>query len=89
MSASGLSQLWDFSALVPSTFGVPNPSGAIFRVEAKDIDTIVLPMLGFTGPGSGSGTGAGYYNGSSRRISGASKKIGIAFACQELRPPLR
>ena len=42
-----LSYLRDFSALVPSTFGVPEPIGSEIPAAAQDIDTIILPMLGF------------------------------------------
>jgi 5-formyltetrahydrofolate cyclo-ligase len=77
-----LSYLRDFSALVPSTFGVPEPIGSEIPAEAKDIDTIILPMLGFDRTGGRIGYGAGYYD---RFLSKntALKKIGIVFACQE------
>ena len=42
-----LSYLRDQSALVPSTFGVPEPIGSEIPAAAGDVDTIVLPMLGF------------------------------------------
>ena len=57
-----LSYLRDFSALVPSTFGVPEPIGSEIPAHAEDIDTIILPMLGFDRAGGRIGYGAGYYD---------------------------
>jgi len=78
-----LSYLRDFSALVPSTFGVPEPIGSEIPAEARDIGTIILPMLGFDRKGGRIGYGAGYYD---RFLSknGKMRKIGVAFACQEV-----
>ena len=78
-----LSYLRDFSALVPSTFGVPEPIGSEIPAAAQDIDTIILPMLGFDRKGGRIGYGAGYYD---RFLSKNPdlRKIGIAFACQEV-----
>jgi 5-formyltetrahydrofolate cyclo-ligase len=77
-----LSYLRDFSALVPSTFGVPEPIGSEIPADAKDVDTIILPMLGFDRAGGRIGYGAGYYD---RFLSKNPdlRKIGVAFACQE------
>ena len=77
-----LSYIRDFSALVPSTFGVPEPIGSEIPAAAGDIDTIILPMLGFDRKGGRIGYGAGYYD---RFLSKNPdlRKIGIAFACQE------
>lgn len=78
-----LSYLRDFSALVPSTFGVPEPIGSEITARADDIDIIILPMLGFDRTGGRIGYGAGYYD---RFLSKNPdlKKIGIAFAFQEI-----
>ena len=78
-----LSYLRDFSALVPSTFGVPEPIGSEIPAAAQDIHTIILPMLGFDRKGGRIGYGAGYYD---RFLSKNPdlRKIGIAFACQEV-----
>ncbi len=78
-----LSYLRDFSALVPSTFGVPEPIGSEIPAAAADIDTIILPMLGFDRMGGRIGYGAGYYDrflSKNREL----RKIGVAFACQEV-----
>jgi len=77
-----LSYIKDFSVLVPSTFGVPEPIGSEIPANPGDIDTIILPMLGFDRSGGRIGYGAGYYD---RFLAGNRdlRKIGIAFACQE------
>jgi 5-formyltetrahydrofolate cyclo-ligase len=77
-----LSYLKDFSALVPSTFGVPEPIGSEIPATAGDIDTIILPMLGFDRKGGRIGYGAGYYDRFLSKNPGL-RKIGIAFGCQE------
>lgn len=78
-----LSYLKDFSALVPSTFGVPEPIGSEIPARGEDIDTIVLPMLGFDRTGGRIGYGAGYYDRFLEKHP-ALCTIGIAFACQEI-----
>jgi 5-formyltetrahydrofolate cyclo-ligase len=77
-----LSYIRDFSVLVPSTFGVPEPIGNEVRAIGEDVETIILPMLGFDRTGRRIGYGAGYYDrflAKNRNF----RKIGIAFACQE------
>jgi len=78
-----LSYLKDRSVLVPSTFGVPEPIGSEIPAAANDVDTIILPMLGFDKHGGRIGYGAGYYD---RFLSKNQtlRKIGIAYACQEV-----
>ncbi len=78
-----LSYLRDFSALVPSTFGVPEPIGNEIPVDPKDISTIILPMLGFDRTGGRIGYGAGYYDRFLSKNPGL-RKIGIAYGCQEV-----
>jgi len=78
-----LSYIRDFSVLVPSTFGVPEPIGSEIPAAAHDIDTIILPMLGFDRKGGRIGYGAGYYDRFLSKNPGL-RKIGIAFACQEV-----
>jgi 5-formyltetrahydrofolate cyclo-ligase len=78
-----LSYLRDFAALVPSTFGVPEPIGSEIPAQGEDVDTIILPMLGFDRTGGRIGYGAGYYDRFLEKHTGL-RKIGIAFACQEV-----
>jgi len=77
-----LSYLKDISALIPSTFNVPEPIGSEIPARGEDVDTIILPMHGFDRKGRRIGYGAGYYDrflAKNRKL----RKIGIAFACQE------
>ncbi len=77
-----LSYLRDVSVLVPSTFGVPEPIGSEIPASPGDVETSVLPMLGFDRNGGRIGYGAGYYD----RFMAKNphlRKIGIAFAIQE------
>ena len=77
-----LSYLRDPSVLVTSTFGVPEPIGSEIPAEPADVDTIILPMLGFDRRGGRLGYGAGYYDRFLAR-NPRIRRIGIAFACQE------
>ena len=77
-----LSYLKDPSVLVPSTFGVPEPIGSEIPARAEEVDTIILPMLGFDRKGGRLGYGAGYYDRFLAR-NPRIRRIGIAFSCQE------
>jgi 5-formyltetrahydrofolate cyclo-ligase len=78
-----LSYLRDRSVLVQSTFGVPEPIGSEIPARAGDVDTIILPMLGFDRKGGRIGYGAGYYDRFLARHP-IPRKIGIAFGIQEM-----
>jgi len=78
-----LSYLRDMAVLVPSTFGVPEPIGSEIPARGDDVDTILLPMLGFDRTGGRIGYGAGYYDRFLEKYPGL-RKIGIAFSCQEI-----
>ena len=77
-----LSYLEDPSVLVLSTFGVPEPIGSEIPARAEDVDTIILPMLGYDRTGGRLGYGAGYYDRFLAR-NPRIRRIGIAFSCQE------
>ncbi len=77
-----LSYLRDVGVLVPSTFGVPEPIGSEIPATGRDVDTIILPMLGFDRRGGRIGYGAGYYDRFMEKNPHL-RKIGVAFACQE------
>jgi 5-formyltetrahydrofolate cyclo-ligase len=78
-----LSYLRDLAALVPSTFGVPEPIGSEIPARGENVDTIILPMLGFDRTGARIGYGAGYYDRFLEKYPNL-RKIGIAFSCQEI-----
>ena len=78
-----LSYLKDLDVLVPSTFGVPEPIGSEIPARGEDVDTILLPMLGFDRTGGRIGYGAGYYDRFLEKNPDL-RKIGLAFACQEM-----
>jgi 5-formyltetrahydrofolate cyclo-ligase len=77
-----LSYLKDPSVLVLSTFGVPEPIGSEIPAKAEEVDTIILPMLGYDRAGGRLGYGAGYYDRFLARNPRV-RRIGIAFSCQE------
>jgi 5-formyltetrahydrofolate cyclo-ligase len=77
-----LSYLEDPSVLVVSTFGVPEPIGSEIPARAEEVETIILPMLGFDRKGGRLGYGAGYYDRFLAR-NPRIRRIGIAFSCQE------
>lgn len=77
-----LSYLEDVGVLVPSTFGVPEPIGSEIPATGEEVDTIILPMLGFDRRGGRIGYGAGYYDRFLERNRHL-RKIGVAFARQE------
>jgi len=77
-----LSYLKDPSVLLLSTFGVPEPIGSEIPARAEDVDTIILPMLGYDREGGRLGYGAGYYDRFLAR-NPRIRRIGIAFSCQE------
>ncbi|PKL64810.1 MAG: 5-formyltetrahydrofolate cyclo-ligase [Methanomicrobiales archaeon HGW-Methanomicrobiales-3] len=78
-----LSYIRTRAVLVPSTFGVPEPIGSEIPAQPGHITTILLPMLGFDRTGARIGYGAGYYDRFLEKNPDL-KKVGIAFACQEI-----
>jgi 5-formyltetrahydrofolate cyclo-ligase len=78
-----LSYLRDPGNLRPSTFSVPEPVGHEVPADPSSIRLVVVPLIAFDSRGYRLGYGAGYYD---RFLSlhPGMKKIGVAFACQEI-----
>ncbi len=78
-----LSRLESIDHLEPSTFNVPEPISHEIPISPKEIQTVLLPIVGFDKQGNRLGYGAGYYD----RFLAANphlEKIGLAFSCQEV-----
>lgn len=77
-----LSQILSLSELKLSTFNVPEPIGSEHPISADEIETILLPMVGFDRECRRLGYGAGYYD----RFLAAHphlERIGLAYSVQE------
>jgi 5-formyltetrahydrofolate cyclo-ligase len=78
-----LSELRDPADLKPSTFSVPEPIGHEIPVDPESIGLVVVPLIAFDSRGFRLGYGAGYYDRFLEKHPHM-KKIGVAFACQEM-----
>jgi 5-formyltetrahydrofolate cyclo-ligase len=73
-----------------NTFGIDEPADTRRRVSARQLDVVVLPVVGFDRLGNRLGMGAGFYDRVLRRRLDPSRRwrrprlVGVAFACQEL-----
>jgi 5-formyltetrahydrofolate cyclo-ligase len=71
-------------------YGIEEPTRDTGRLEARQLDTVVMPVVGFDRQGNRLGMGAGYYDRAMhRRLDRARlwrrpRLVGVAFACQEL-----
>jgi 5-formyltetrahydrofolate cyclo-ligase len=79
-----LSYLDDPAVLSQSTFNVFEPVGHELPAQASEVKAVIIPMLAFDRRGNRLGYGAGYYD---RFLTTHPHmtRIGIAFACQELK----
>lgn len=76
--------------IVANRYGIPEPDvepGAL--LDAKDMDLILLPLVGFDRSGQRLGSGAGYYDRTleflrDRDHPSSPRLIGVAYAMQEL-----
>lgn len=78
-----LSKISAVRDLEPSTFNVPEPLSKEMPVSSKEMECVLIPLLGFDRKGNRIGYGAGYYD----RFLAENphlKKIGLAYACQEV-----
>jgi len=77
-----LSRICSTEELRTSTFSVPEPILSEKPISPKEIDTVILPLLGFDRAGRRLGFGVGYYD----RFLASNphmKKIGLAYSIQE------
>lgn len=76
-------------ALVANRFGIPEPDvEPTSLLDAEQLHTVLLPLVGFTRSGQRLGAGGGYYDRSfAARLQspGAGPRlIGIGYACQQI-----
>jgi 5-formyltetrahydrofolate cyclo-ligase len=73
-----------------NVFGIEEPSPGAERVDSRQLDAVVLPVVGFDRDGNRLGMGAGYYDRALRCLRDPGRRwrrprlIGIAFARQEV-----
>lgn len=77
------SQIYDFSDLESSQFGLLEPkSGLIREVNPKDIEIVLVPGLAFDRKGNRLGYGKGYYDGFLIELTSGALKIGLSYSFQ-------
>jgi len=75
--------------LAPNTFGIPEPRIADDWRRARELDLILLPLVGFDPAGNRLGMGAGFYDRSLeflrlRRVWKKPRLVGLAHDCQRV-----
>ena len=78
-----LSKLSSVADLEPSTFNVPEPLSKENPISPSEIQTVIIPLLGFDRKGNRIGYGAGYYD-RFLKNNPHLEKIGLAYSCQEV-----
>jgi 5-formyltetrahydrofolate cyclo-ligase len=78
-------------ALAPNRYGIPEPAAPGEMLEPRQLDVVLVPLLGFDRHGHRLGSGGGYYDRSFAFLGGATRPtrpllVGIAYAFQELAP---
>ncbi len=76
--------LWDTRAtLQVNRYGIPEPPPASTYREARDLDIIVMPLVGWDRRGGRLGMGGGFYD---RTLAGVTGPllVGLAHSCQEV-----
>jgi 5-formyltetrahydrofolate cyclo-ligase len=73
-----------------NVFGILEPAGTMRPTPARQLDVVVVPVVGFDRRGNRLGMGAGFYDRALRRRLDPARPwrrprlVGVAFACQEL-----
>jgi 5-formyltetrahydrofolate cyclo-ligase len=75
----------------PNAYGIAEPvASATVRISPRDLDAVLMPVVGFDRHGNRLGMGAGYYDRALRHLRDGSRRwrrprlVGLAFACQEV-----
>ena len=75
----------------PNAFDIAEPvASATVHITPRNLDTVLVPVVGFDRHGNRLGMGAGYYDRALRHLRGGSRRwrrprlVGLAFACQEV-----
>lgn len=73
------------AALRRNRYGIREPAGRAVQVSMRELDVIVMPLVGFDSKGHRLGTGGGFYDRAlvGTRIRGRPLRIGYAYAVQE------
>lgn len=79
------------AAYCVNRYGIPEPVSRTTRdfISARNLDLVLVPLLGFDASGNRLGTGAGYYDRSfdfKLRLTGRRPRlVGLAYDCQEVK----
>jgi 5-formyltetrahydrofolate cyclo-ligase len=75
----------------PNAYGIAEPvASAAAAISPRNLDVVLMPVVGFDRHGNRLGMGAGYYDRALRHLRGGSRRwrrprlVGLAFACQEV-----
>ncbi|WP_193214543.1 5-formyltetrahydrofolate cyclo-ligase [Luteolibacter marinus] len=72
----------DASALVPGSFGIPEPAAEAPTCPVEDIELFLCPGMGFTTAGHRIGRGKGYYDRALARSNPQATRVGVCFGEQ-------
>jgi len=83
----GLFLLADMDELSPGTIGIPEPRAELRgrpekRVDAAELDLVVVPGVAFDRRGARLGYGRGYFDKLLARVRPDTLLVGLAFECQ-------
>ena len=76
---------WDANTqLVLNRFGIPEPESCSPQRKAAQMDIIFMPLVGWRRDGYRLGMGGGFYDRTLAGLTGP-LRVGLGFACQEIR----